>query len=155
MLEPNEQRTRLLALALLPAGLLVLRAAPGSGLPAWLPFTTSCGAVTGLPCIFCGLTRALHFLLHGDLARALYFNWLAFPFLAAALVLELTLLLELLTGQNLLARLPRPRLSGRTLGLCLAGLLILWAFQIYLAVAGHKTELLNPAGPLYGLVARW
>src|SRR6059058_6626673 len=53
----------------------------------WLPFHTSCGAITGLPCIFCGMTRALHLLLNGDFAGAIYFNWLAFPFMAVLIFL--------------------------------------------------------------------
>src|SRR5256886_2837558 len=48
---------------------------------SWAPVRTSCGVITGLPCIFCGMTRALHLLLNGDFGGALYFNWLAFPFL--------------------------------------------------------------------------
>ena len=49
-----------------------------------LPLRMSCGAVTGLPCIFCGTTRALHHLLLGHFARALYFNWLSLRLVAAA-----------------------------------------------------------------------
>ncbi len=152
MLSPNETKSRWLALALLPAAALLLRGLPSAGLPAWVPFSTSCGAITGLPCIFCGLTRALHFVLEGEFARALYFNWLAFPFVAAAIALYLLLFAEVLTRRNLLARLPRPHLTRRSLGGLLASLLLLWGLQVYLAVSQHKHELLNSAGPLYSLV---
>ena len=40
---------------------------------------TSCGAITGLPYLFCGMTRSLHLLLRCDFSGALYFNWLALP----------------------------------------------------------------------------
>ena len=93
-LSPNERRTRVLALALLPVGAFLLRTVPAEGLPAWVPFSTSCGAITGLPCIFCGMTRALHFLFQGDFARALYFNWLAFPAVAVFGALILVVLAE-------------------------------------------------------------
>ena len=36
----------------------------------------------------------------------------------------------------------------------LAALLALWSLQVYLAVSQHKTELLNPNGPLYALFVR-
>ena len=153
-LSPNEKRTRCLALALLPIGALLPLAVPPTGLPAWLPFSTSCGAITGLPCIFCGMTRALHFLFQGDFDRALYFNWLAFPAVAALGALIVIMLAEIVSGQNLLARLPRPHLNRRSLSGFLAGLFLLWGLQIYLAVSQRKHELLNPAGPLYSLVVR-
>ncbi|MEO8440086.1 MAG: DUF2752 domain-containing protein [Spartobacteria bacterium] len=151
-LASQERKWRVINLALLPtalAGLAVIR--PGS-LPAWIPFPNSCGAVTGLPCIFCGTTRAVYHLLHGEFAQALYYNWLAFPLLAGACGLLLLHALELLFARNLLACLPRLRLSRTSLGAVTAGFLLLWCFQVYLAVSQHKTELLNPRGPLYSLV---
>ncbi len=154
MLSPNQSRSRWLALALLPGSALLLRAMPAEGLPAWIPFATSCGEITGLPCIFCGMTRALHLLFQGEFARALYFNWLAFPAVAALGALFLLLLAEVVSGRNLLIRLPRLHLTRRSLSGVLAGLFLLWSLQVYLAVTQHKHELLNPAGPLYSLVVR-
>src|SRR5204862_3850599 len=61
----------------------------------WLPFHTSCGAITGLPCIFCGMTRALLLLLNGEFSGAIYFNWLAFPFLGAIVFLVAIFLVEI------------------------------------------------------------
>src|SRR6266404_6851890 len=78
---------RLIAVAVLAATLLLLRAIDPVAAGAWLPFHPSCGAVSGLPCIFCGMTRALHLLLNGDFIGAIYFNWLAFPFLGAIIFL--------------------------------------------------------------------
>jgi hypothetical protein len=152
-LSPNQKRWRGSALVVLPAALLFLRLVqPESS--RWFPFPTSCGAVTGLPCIFCGTTRAVHFLLNGDWRTALYFNWIAFPLLAAAIALFATLLIELLLDRNLLRRLPKVRLTRKSFAATAAGLLLLWVLQVYLAVSQHKTELLNPRGPLYSLVVR-
>ena len=39
----------------------------------------------GITLHFCGMTRALHLLLNGDFIGAIYFNWLAFPFLGAVI----------------------------------------------------------------------
>lgn len=153
-LAPNERRVRLLALTILPAALLLLRSVRPDGLPRWLPFPASCGAITGLPCIFCGMTRAVHFLLNGDFQRALYFNWLAFPLLGVAAMLIVVFLAELLLNCNFLVPLPKIRCTRASLGGFFAGLLLLWFLQVYLAVSQHKHELLNPNGPLYSLVAR-
>lgn len=153
-LAPLEKRWRALYLALLPALLLVLGCLQPGSLPHWLPLATSCGAITGLPCIFCGATRAIYHLLHGEFARALYYNWLAFPVLAGALALAVTNTLELLLSRNLLGRLPCLRLTRHSCAALAAGFVLLWCFQVYLAVSQHKSELLNPRGPLYSLVVR-
>jgi len=149
-----EKRWRTLYLALLPVALFALAFLRPGSLPRWFPFLTSCGAVTGLPCIFCGTTRAVCHLLHGEFGSALYYNWLAYPLVAGALVLASTNALELLLDRNFLASLPRPRLTRVSLGALAAGFVLLWSFQVYLAVSQHKTELLNPRGPLYSLVVR-
>lgn len=145
---------RALNLTLLPVALLALAYVPPGDLPGWLPFATSCGAITGLPCIFCGTTRALHCLLEGEFGRALYFNWLAYPLLAGAIVLLLINALELVKNCNLLASLPRLRLTRARGSALAAAFVLLWCLQVYLAVSQHKTELLNPRGPLYSLVVR-
>ena len=86
-LAASEARWRVVSLTLLPAALLALALVEPTAPPKWFPFATSCGAITGLPCIFCGMTRALHHLLHGEFGRALYFNWLSYPILAGAFAL--------------------------------------------------------------------
>jgi hypothetical protein len=120
----------------------------------WLPFQTSCGAITGLPCIFCGMTRALHLLLNGDFSGAIYFNWLAFPFLAVAVSLIALFAVEV-TKRSVIVNLSMilPVTFGRltVIGLCL---FLLWTSQAYLAVSHHKHELLNPRGPLYSVFVR-
>jgi hypothetical protein len=119
-----------------------------------LPFHTSCGAITGLPCIFCGMTRALHLLLNGDFSGAIYFNWLAFPFLAAAVFLVALFVVEVtkrrvIVNLSMILTVTFGRLT--VIGLCL---FLLWTVQAYLVVSQHKHELLNPRGPLYSLFVR-
>lgn len=145
---------RALYLGLLPLALGTLAMVQPGSLSHWFPFATSCGAISGLPCIFCGTTRAVHFLLQGEFGRALYYNWLAFPILAAAVALYLLFAVELSFNRNLLATFPRPRFTPKSLGMILTGLFLLWFLQVYLAVSQHKTELLNPRGPLYSLIVR-
>ena len=121
-------------------------------LPAWFPFATSCGAITGLPCVFCGMTRALYYLMHGEFGRALYYNWLAFPFVASATAIFVVNVLEIILNRNFLTCIPPIRLTRVSLGAMALGFALLWCLQVYLAVSQHKTELLNPNGPLYSLV---
>ena len=136
------------------AVLLILRWVDPVLAGRWLPFHTSCGAITGLPCIFCGMTRALHLLLNGDFSGAIYFNWLAFPFLAVAVFLIALFAVEM-TKRRVIVNLSMipPVTFGRltVIGLCL---FLLWTSQAYLAVSHRKHELLNPRGPLYSLFVR-
>ncbi|MDQ6622431.1 MAG: DUF2752 domain-containing protein [Verrucomicrobiota bacterium] len=135
------------------SALVALRAIePGS--LAWLPLPISCGAATGLPCIFCGTTRGLHHLLRGEFGRALYFNWLCYPLAAFLCLLGAKLLLEVFLRRRLIAPLPRFSLTPRSVTLALSGVCALWIVQVSLALALHKHELLNPHGPLYVLFVR-
>jgi hypothetical protein len=120
---------------------------------AWL-FRTSCGAFTGLPCLFCGTTRAMHHLLNGELSRAIYFNWLALPILFSAIVLMLMFTIEAALGRRVLQRRISFRVTSRRFAAIAGGLVALWILQITLAVSFHKHELLNPSGPLYSLFVR-
>jgi hypothetical protein len=120
---------------------------------SWL-FPTSCGALTGLPCIFCGMTRALHYLLAGNFRTALYFNWLAFPFAVVCVVAVLVMMSEIITGRRLVHFSGTLHVGPRTVAIAFTAIVALWSLQAYLAVAGHKQELLNPHGPLYAIFVR-
>src|SRR3977135_971254 len=111
------------------AALLLLRWIDPVGAGSWLPFHPSCGAITGLPCIFCGMTRALHLLLNGDFVGAIYFNWLAFPFLAGVVFLVTLFSVEVVQRREiwrLSVVVPTTRRRLTVIGL---GLLLLWALQ--------------------------
>lgn len=152
-LSPDELFVRggvLLSLVLFAAGLRLIR----PEMLAWLPFRTSCGAATGLPCIFCGMTRALHHLLNGEFVQALYFNWIAFPFCAFIILATLRLGAELILQRHIPLSLPALRVTPRTFASGAAVLFTLWILQVWLALCQHKGELLNPNGVLYALVAR-
>jgi len=140
---------RIIFLSALGIFALLLRAFEPGTIANWVPFRTSCGAITGLPCLFCGLTRALHYLLNGEFGRALYFNWLAFPIAAGALFLFAMSAMELALGRRFFVVAPVFRMTSRTISIGAALLISLWVLQVYLAVSYNKRELLNPAGPLY------
>ena len=120
---------------------------------SWL-FGTSCGAITGLPCIFCGTTRALHHLLNGEFARAFYFNWIAFPFAALVAALAARAGVELILRRRFRFGLPALHFTPRVAALAGVSLLMLWALQVGLALRWQKHELLNPDGLLYALLVR-
>jgi hypothetical protein len=136
------------------ATLFVLRVVDPVMAGSWLPLHTSCGAITGLPCIFCGMTRALHLLLNGDFGGALYFNWLAFPFLGAIVFLVAVCIIEIANGSVILNWNTSAPLTASKLTIIGLTLFMLWALQVYLAVSQHKHEILNPRGPLYALFVR-
>lgn len=135
-------------------GAAILRAFEPGQLPVWLPFHTSCGAITGLPCLFCGLTRAMHHLMNGDFSLALYYNWLAYPILASAVAISALFLAELIAGRSITVTRNALQVTPRSIAVGLAMLLSLWSFQVYLAISQHKTELLNPSGPLYAFFVK-
>ncbi|HEY0369417.1 MAG TPA: DUF2752 domain-containing protein [Chthoniobacterales bacterium] len=122
--------------------------------PAASPLHPSCGALTGLPCIFCGTTRALHHLLNGNFARALYFNWLAFPVALLGVAMCARGAAEIILHRKVLIPLPNVKLSGRSVAAAGACIVALWIFQVSLAVGMHKHELLNPRGVLYQALVR-
>jgi Protein of unknown function (DUF2752) len=134
--------------------LFVLRIVDPVAAGSWVPLHTSCGAITGLPCIFCGMTRALHLLLNGDFGGALYFNWLAFPFLGAFVFLIAVFVVEIASRRIILTWNTNSPLTARKLTIIGLSLLLLWTVQAYLAVSQHKHELLNPRGPLYALFVK-
>jgi hypothetical protein len=97
------------------------------------------------------MTRALHLLLNGDFGGALYFNWLAFPFLGAVVFLAVVCFIEIANRRLILTWNTSAALTARELTTIGLTLFILWTLQVYLAVSQHKQELLNPRGPLYAL----
>ena len=145
----QDRWTRIIFVSALGIFALLLRGFEPGTIASWVPFRTSCSAVTGLPCLFCGLTRALHYLLNGEFGRALYFNWLAFPIAAGALFLFAMSAMELALDRRFFVSVPVFRMTPRTISIGAALLISLWVLQVYLAVSHNKRELLNPAGPLY------
>ena len=152
-------RIGLAAVMLLVMGLLAvssLGAAPG------LPFFP-CGfhAVSGLPCLFCGGTRAARAILHGDLHAAVYLNALAFPGLALAAATVVVLLLEAAAARPLALWDALFRHFSRLAPVLVLPALAWWTIHIYFALRTPKPELVdfrNPiaakAGALAGTLSR-
>jgi len=150
VLTPKQMWLRGAALAALATAASVFRAVNPETVSLFL-FQTSCGAVTGLPCLLCGMTRALHHLLRGDVLQALYFNWLAFPLAGLTVGLAVLSGAELAARRRLFAISRGFRFTPRTAAFGGGVLLLLWVLQVALAISQGKSELLNAAGPLYSL----
>lgn len=145
--------SRVAVLVTMTLGAFVLRLVDPASWP-WFPLRTSCGAVTGLPCLFCGMTRAVHQLLNGNVSGALYFNWLAFPIAAMALAFAMNTGTELALGRRTRLAFPSVRFTPRFAAFGATCLVGLWVLQVSLAVTLHKRDLLNPNGVLYELIVR-
>lgn len=103
---------------------------------------------TGLPCPLCGGTRATHYLLQGNLNKALYYNWLALPSLVFGLTLVATMALELLKGRVFL---PGLRFSRKWIFPGALLFLAIWIVHVYNALHTPKPELLNTEGLYFKL----
>ena len=142
-------RVGLAVAILLAAGFLSLSRPEAGTIRPFIP----CGfhAITGLPCLFCGGTRAMRAILHGDPSEALYLNTLAFPALAFAAAAFVLLLIEAAAGRPL-AR--REFLHRRLIRLAPALILLAlawWVFHILMALRTPKPELADFRNP----VAAW
>lgn len=138
-LSRTERRNRV---AIFGAGLLAFGLLFFWPMPKSAPIPTICvfHQVTGLPCAFCGGTRAARCLVQQDWRGAWYYNPLIYAVPPAAALLGAGLLAEALLGRQLFRR------PSRLTGLALAGGLILlllawWAWHVYDAISTPKPEL--------------
>ena len=114
------------------------------------PLFLTCGfhAASGLPCLFCGGTRAARAILHGDLRAALYLNALAFPALALVAGTFFVLLAEAVAGHPLAPWKTRFRRLNRFAPALIALALAWWVFHIYIALRTPKPELVDFRNPV-------
>lgn len=130
----------LLVLALLP----LLPTSSGS----WNPTTCAIHAMTGLPCPLCGGTRAAKALMHGDVATALRLNALALPAVGLIGLIGLVLVSEAIRGRPWTDWTPFIRRIGRFAPWIVLFLLIWWIPQLWGALRGSKSELLDTRNPV-------
>jgi hypothetical protein len=141
----RERFFRVAAVALLGIFLAIFAAFPRLN-----PFSF-CGfnVLTGLPCPFCGGTRAARALLRGDWATALYLNPLAIGLFAFALAFVLITILEAALGRALADwNHLWDRSYRRILIVFLAGVLIWWPIHLSSALRKPKPELVDLHNPV-------
>ena len=114
-----------------------------------LPFLP-CGfhAMSGLPCLFCGGTRAARAILHGDLNAAVSLNALAFPALALAVVSIIVLLIEAATARPLAPWEAVFQRLNRVAPILAIPALAWWMIHIYFAIRTPKPELVDFRNPI-------
>lgn len=137
-LDAKTRRSRAVALGFVAAtvGLLVVF---DPGALAMNRMTCPFLSLIGLPCAFCGLTRALHHLLRGDWSYAWYLNPLSIPIALVSLGLFARTAIEVVTGRRS-HPLPCPRRAW--LVALVALFFVHWAMHIRGAVTTPKPELL-------------
>lgn len=139
-------RFGLAAAILVFAGLLAL-SSPGDG-PGRPFFPCGFHAISGLPCLFCGGTRAVRAILHGNLRSALYLNAIAFPALALVALTFVVLLAEAASGRSLAPGEAFFRHLNRFAPVLILPALAWWMLHIYFALMTPKPELVDFQKPV-------
>jgi len=140
---------RWLRLGLAVSILLVLGFAALPPMGSHPPFLTCAfHAISGLPCLFCGGTRAARAILHGNPGVALYFNALAFPAIATVAAAFVVLLVEAAAGRPIALRETLLRRLNRFVPALLFLALVWWIFHVYAALRTPKPELVNLGNPI-------
>lgn len=103
--------------------------------------------LTGLPCPFCGGTRATRSLLHGDWHQAIYLNPLAIVVLVLGIVFVLLWTMEAIRGRELFRR-PGKAPAVRTFQALAVATVAWWGWHIYDAVRTPKPELVDFGNPV-------
>ncbi len=133
-----------------------------TGLVAWLifwpqvfPSPSFCAfhSMTGLPCAFCGGTRAVRSLVAGDWEHALYLNPLAVAVVLVGGPILLVLLAEALRGKRFL---PPFNNTTRVVLLTLGAIILLpWTYwHASTALKTPKAELVNFEHPVVKFILR-
>jgi hypothetical protein len=105
--------------------------------------------LTGLPCPFCGGTRAARAILQGDFLLALYLNPLAFGVLIFLGVFCGIAVIEALRGQSMADwQALWNRRHRIVLVLLVVGVLLWWPVHLFSALRKPKTELVNLRNPV-------
>lgn len=141
----------------LVAGLisLLIVVALSARIPRPDSFTMPCGfhALTGLPCLLCGGTRAIRSVLNGQWEMALYLNPIAYPAVFAALVLVLVYLCEAVLGIGLWSPGPWFQRLRRLAPLLIVAGLAWWTWHVVSALKTPKPELVNFRNPVAARLA--
>ena len=151
---PHERKLRVLVAGILSAGLLAVAFIEPRG---QLPFPhVPCifRSTTGLPCPFCGGTRAAHWLLQGNFARSLDLNVLAIPALTVILAVTLCIAFEAATARRIAEWESLVRRAAKFLPVAILLVVVTWIPQVIRAVQQSKTELVDPRNPIAGAVQR-
>ena len=116
--------------------------------PSLSLFPCAFHSISGLPCLFCGGTRAVSAILDGNPQSAVYLNVLAFPVLALAGIVVCVFLIEAVAGRLIGPWEKIFRQLNRLAPLLLLPAVAWWAFHIYSALITPKPELVDLRNPI-------
>jgi len=135
--------------------LLLVAVALSARIPHPPALTMPCGfhALTGLPCLFCGGTRAVRAVLSGQWELALYLNPIAYPAVLAALLLASLFFCEAVLGIALWNSGPWAQRLCRLAPLLIVAGLAWWAWHVVSALKTPKPELVNFKNPVAAKLA--
>lgn len=105
-------------------------------------------SISGLPCLFCGGTRAVSAILGGNPQAAVYLNVLAFPVLALAGLVVCVFLIEAAAGRLIGPWEKMFRKLNRLAPLLLLPAVAWWWIHIYSALKTPKPELVDLRNPI-------
>ena len=112
-------------------------------------------AATGLPCAFCGTTRAVTAAAGGDWSRALELNAFGTGVVVAGVASLLVLGIEALRGRALLEWVSCRRRFTRVLPLVVPLLAFWWVVHLIDAIRSPKSGLVDLSNPVAEVVAGW
>lgn len=146
---PLTSRQRLLRVVLLACAALAVCLPVLKNLLPSIP-SLPCGfkALTGLPCLFCGGTRAATAALHGDFEYSFYLNALSIPVLFAIMLLASVCAWEILRGRPIAHWHTISQPCIKFLPLVLVLLLAWWSLHMVSALRTPKPELVDPNKPI-------
>ena len=146
-------RQRLIRVALIASAAIL------ATLPIWKSLIPSvpCGfkALTGLPCLFCGGTRAACAALRGDFEHSLYLNALSIPLLIAATLVAGLCACEILRGRPLAHWHSICQMCVKKSPILLVLILIGWIFHVVAALETPKPELLDSGKLIAARLRAW
>lgn len=105
-------------------------------------------SISGLPCLFCGGTRAACAILDGNPRAAVRLNILAFPALALLATTLVALVVEAASGRPLAPWEAFLRRMNRLAPLLILPALAWWMFHIYSALRTPNPELVDFRNPI-------
>ena len=111
--------------------------------------------ISGLPCLFCGGTRAVCAIMEGNPRAALYLNAMAFPVLALAGSGVCVLLVEAAVGRGLGPWEKIFRGMNRLAPVLIIAALAWWAVHVYFALKAPKPELVDLRNPIASKVRQF
>ena len=123
--------------------------------PAEGPIPCGFKSLSGLPCAFCGGTRATAALLTGDIERALYLNALSVPFLVGLVLVGAASLWELIRGRPAVRWTPLLKHMHKVLPVAFLILVAWWVSHVVTAIQTPKHELVDMEKTIAGKCAEW